>query len=84
MALRTGNGMGGLFIPIGMRTGWLPDARGPGRWADLGRRHDVGAWDCLGWWGRKRSITVRRRDTVQSTERIDRLEMRGPGVPMEA
>jgi len=48
MALRTGNGMGGLFIPIGMRTGWLPDARGPGRWAHLGRRHDMGAWDVSG------------------------------------
>lgn len=32
----------------------------------------------------RRSITARRRDEVQSTERVVRSEMRDPGGPVEA
>ena len=43
VALRTGNGTGGLFMPVGM-AGGLPDAHGSGWGTHLGRTHDAGAW----------------------------------------
>ena len=43
MALRTGNGTEGLFMPVGM-AGGLPDAHGSGWGTHSGRTHDAGAW----------------------------------------
>ncbi len=47
MALRTGNGSGGLFMPVAM-AGGLPDAHGSGRCAYSGSTRAVGAWIASG------------------------------------
>ena len=83
MALRTGNGTGGFFMPVGMAGGGARCARF-GSVCALGSYARRGRVDCLGRRGGRRSITARRQDEVQSTERIDRSEMRDPGEPVEA
>ena len=66
MALRTGNGTGGLFMPVGMAEG-LPDAHGSGWGTHLGHAHDTGAWIASG--GVVAGTRLRRGAEIRCSQR---------------
>lgn len=69
-------------MPIGMAGGARCARCGSVR--VFGSHTRRGCVDCLGWRGRRRSFAARRRDQVESTERVDQSETRDPGGPVEA